>query len=688
MADTPVRNNNNRNSRNNRDNNGYRGRREYNNDSRNGRENRETENTINPENNANTVDTSTNSNRNIAVDLRAALRNIDINLAALDDRSKEILTKLETVNASLEKFYDDQLNNFASEGFTDSEGRVVSPANYKTPAEKLAAIHGIVNYNMENKAQFEESYKRAVSMAKMKKEDLKRQSISILDDAKELMSENKKLMKDAEVEIEQNDEKSRGLAQKKIEEENAKKAAENSKKVTEEKLAEVKAEIEKLTQEMHDVSQEIKNAKEDEIKAKIEDPTGRQRNQVGYYTTKSKELEELSAQIKQKEGYVADYTSEILNYKNQIETHKSNIKSIEKEKTTLDEINSEKKKNLEELRVQNKELIKKFWHTKEPLENAFEKNISGMYDDGIRLDYMKESTLGKDKDTETAPTPEENVDEPTTEEKDANPKGNSAPAAGTGTVAPSSVLPDNVSESQLASNFIYHFSHNMSASERRQVINGPGFDNLISAMESASMFERRHLRYSLLNIQEDLAIPDREDFIRKMNLAIPGSGIDFDDIYDSLFAKNKDGDLTYNEFKSLSREQLRDIQKTLDYFSGLKFTGKLTEDQATLFESNFAQFAKIGILLQNDSSRFRSAFRRIFKTGKYDSQKELLISFSRYSESRFKDMNAQFADLEGFKGKLGKQVIDSPRYAENQGRVDRRNRGLSNRTNDGKMTYR
>lgn len=622
--------------------------------------------------------------RNVSVDLRTNIEKSVSGIGDLDSKRNQIISDLGTVNNMLVEFYDSQLNMYGAQGLRDAQGRTYAASNYTTPEEKLAAIESIIYYNTDRTRDFSKAFSDVQTQIKEQREKLKKKAVKLLDDNKKLIDDNKKLISDAKLEIHNDKEKSKQFEIERLEEKNKADVALNNKKFAEKKVEDIKKEIEELRKRQEDISMEIKNAKEDDAHAQA---TGKKKNSphVGYYNAKSKEIESLTREIQQKENFVTDFNNQIIQFKEEYTTATNNLKIIEKKKSDLDAMTANKERNLATLESKNSELKKKFNSTIEPLEKAFDETVKGMYKNDQRLNYDKDSTLNNDgKESEVVPE-EKEKDEQIDKESKSQDDGNGASVI--------SGLPKDVTEEELSKNFITNFTDSSTGAQRRQILNGPGFKNIIAAMDSAGRFDRRHLRVALQDMQRDMQenVPSRIDFINNMKNIVSDGSIDFDELYDSMFTEYDDGSIEFNNFSKIEREELGNMQKLLDKFLDLKTNGQLTVEQAQLFEDNFAQFAKIGSLLENDSatnSRFLRGFKRLFKGDMYNTRRKLLISLSKYSEARFDELNNQYSKHNDFITQLGGKVENTPKYVENRGNIERTGRGLSQEVEDGKMNYR
>lgn len=621
--------------------------------------------------------------RNVTVDLRTNIGKSVSGIGDLDSKKNQIIADLGIVNNMLVDFYDQQLDAFGTQGLKDSQGRPYAAANYTTPEEKLSAIEGIIYYSKDRTQSFTEAFNKTQTVIKEQREKLKNKAIKLLDDNKELINDNKKLINDAKLDIENNKEQSKKLELNIADEKNKADAALAKQKFIEKKIEEIKDSLADLVTEQADINTEIENAKDAEIES---NESGKKKNNSlsNYYNAKKERLGTLSREIQQKEKFIVDYNEQILDLKTEYDNAIKNAENLKKQKMNLDASTANKERNLGTLENKNSELKKKFNESVEPLEKAFDENVVGMYKNEQRLNYEKDSSLNKDdKDTTVEQQADESQIENETVEKTQGGNGTSSAA--------SAGLPADVTEEQLSSNFINNFIRNSSTSQRKQIFDGPGYANIIAAMDGASSSDRKKLRNAILDMQYDLEdeIPDRDEFKNKMGNIFPAGEFDLDDIYDSIFSEDRRGNVHIANFSKLEREQLREMQKALDKFEKLKADGNLTLEQAQIFEENFAKYAKMGSLLENSGgNRFMKGFRRIFGGDMYNIRKGFLNSLSNYTDSRFTELNDQYSKHNSFLSQLGRNVESTPKYTENRGDVSRTDRRLSKQVEDGKMNYR
>lgn len=622
-----------------------------------------------------------NEARNIGVELGTNIGRTVSGTGDLDSKKNQIIADLSIVNNMLVDFYDSQLNSFGAQGFVDEQGRAYSATNYTTPEEKLVALEGIIYYSKDRTQSFTEAFNKTQTVIKEQREKLKNKAIKLLDDNKELINENKKLINDAKVEIANDKEQSKKLDINILEEKNKADAALTKQKFAESKIKEIKAELEKLREKQADISMEIKNAKEDDAHAQA---TGKKKNspQAGYYNTKGKELESLTREIQQKENFISDFDAQVIDFKTEYANAMNSAKSIEQQRMNLDASIAKKEKNLETLENKNSELKKKLNATIEPLEQAFDENVVGMYKNDQRLNYEKDSSLNKDeKDKTEEPQEEKEQTEEENEKEHTGANGGTTP----------SELPADVTEEQLSRNFINNFARNTSDKDRKAIFNGPGYANLVLAMENATGADKRNLRDALLDMKYDLEedIPDRYDFINKMGRILPAGEFDLDELYDNMFSEDKRGDIHISNFSKLNREELREMQKVLNKFEKLKADGNLTVEQAKIFEENFAKYAKMGSLLETGKGNgIFGGFKRLFNGDMYNMRKRFSNSLSDYTDSNFEGLNAQYSKHNSFLSQLGKSVEDTPKYKENRGDVSNSSRTFRKQVEDGRMNYR
>ena len=210
-----------------------------------------------------------------------------------------------------------------------------------------------------------------------------------------------------------------------------------------------------------------------------------------------------------------------------------------------------------------------------------------------------------------------------------------------------------------------------SPAQIRNTLKGNGYSDLVDILDSASAGDKRHLRNILANSQDDLGVIDKADFVSKLTNIVP-SEFDLEKLYDTIF--DKDGN--YVDFSKHNDEQINLLRSVMDYYNKAMYEQKLTFDQMKIFDENFAQYAKIGALMEKGSlsGGFKGFFRNIFKGKTQAAKNHFLYSLVDYSDSYSGYLSRQYNYQSGIRAKLGEQVNPVESYAQRRPNFDSRSR--------------
>ncbi len=609
--------------------------------------------------------------RDITVDLNSAKEKTArmVNKSA-SKKVEDLKLELTDVNNMLDDFYTHMIDDFGTQGFKDKDGNPYNSSNYHTTEEKLSALEKITYSDPKRTSEFCRQSNQKVEQIKKIKTRLRDKAQKLLDKQKEVIDYNNELIKNAKIDIHKREKEVESLENKSAEEQKRWDGFETQK----DEAKKQKQEIENKIQKLNDTKKDLLNKLDDIRKQEMAQPisgSGKQKNTQnnGYYQTQTQEIRSINDQIAEQERFLLDVNSTIAlcsKEQSEIDTLRKNLKD---QKNNLESQIEEDKRNLKNLEGNTDKLKSKHEKDVDDLNEAFNKQIKGFVNDDIKLDYSE------NKEEEKTEATHEEVDQSSEKTEDKK----DAPKAATSANSSTSPVPVELSEKELANNIIYNLMHS-SSSDIKNMLNGHGFSDIIDAIDGCDAMSRRNIMDILDNVQEDLKLPDYYEYRKQMKAFMP-SGVSVDDVYDCLFQNGE-----FIDFNSLSKNDIDMLQHVFDKYDTIK--KNLSEDQLLYFDENFAQFAKMGSIIQrcNMSNRgLAGIFNRIRNPRLQASRNRLLFSISNYTSKRFDTVNKQMQSGYNLRKTLGQQVEDIPEYKTSvRGNVSR-DRGLRGKVGRGEL---
>lgn len=407
--------------------------------------------------------------------------------------------------------------------------------------------------------------------------------------------------------------------------------SDNSKRVELKKQAE---EVLKKQHELIEKNNSIIKELNDALKADIQRKEALEKE----ISEKNNEVAAVEAKINARKGLIEDLKNEISNLdpvkdKDAISAKREQIAEYEKENINLsDNLNdiqkdidnkkAEKKKivisnrqdKINELADKNKDLQKHLDENYQDLNERFSQY-------GMTLEKPG-ATVEKNTPEPPASPAEEREDEEGTNEKT---KTSNAPASG-GTTQPAEQKNAlaKLSDKQIAMNMAKELRESKTPAEREKMINGYGYTDLAAMMPYLGLFERKRIFDVVKGDRDKLIVPDQTEFKTKIE-QMTGDPSLGDKWYDLLFAKGKPRD-----FKRLKVEELRDIQRVFDTVNEKRNEiGKKDSKLFEYFDKNFAEFVKIGSLLERAKTGRIKGFFADMLNGKQKAQRDKISGYMR-----------------------------------------------------------
>lgn len=618
----------------------YDRRRSYNRD----REDRQNNNETRPEETQQQANDEKDVLVNIDVNTEKTTKKMDLS----DFKIDQLKTQLDEVNGMIVDFYDTLIDELGAQGVLDENGNPMQASNYATPDEKLSALTSVQSI----KHSFGINLDKVLEIAKSRKEQLKERAIKILDGEQELIDENNKLIESAKYKIgELKNEKSTLDAKRSEEIRNL--DAEERKKDDLVKLCQ------EIANKIEELKEEVKNPPSDLVQTNNQNQRGR-----GNQNALSEYIKGLNDQIKYQEGEYANYNNELSNCKTNAQSLMSSIDNLEKQSNNLQDRIDTYNTNLDELINKSGDLTKSHYENIDKLQDYFKENIKGLTVDNTKLNYEKETKVksADNKDEEKDINNEEQPSNDTQNEQKSQQNGGTV--VGNGRVIPNDIA--NASEQALANYSIENLKH-ASPAQIRNTLKGRGYSDLVDVLESASQSDKISLNHILANSQEDLGYIDRDEFVSRLS-GIFQNEFALDDLYDTIF----DDDGNYIDFSTHTDKQINLLREVMDYYNKAMIGQKLTFDQMKIFDDNFAQYAKIGALMERGSRRggFRGFFRNVFKGKSQAAKNHFLYSLVDYSDAYSGYLANQYSYQSDIRRKLGEQVNPVGSYIQSRVNID------------------
>lgn len=295
---------------------------------------------------------------------------------------------------------------------------------------------------------------------------------------------------------------------------------------------------------------------------------------------KSKEIQDLRAEISDLSDKSNDINAEIKNKNNEL----TNL--VGTSGTALDDRQSK----INDLSTKNNELKKHLDKNYKEIDAVFSK-------DGIKIENPSVTVEQNTPQTPSAPVEEQ----PTNEGNDR--KNN----AGAGTVAGNAVQTAinqqaqnslvKLSDKQIAMNMSREFRQAKTTEERRKMIDGYGYTDLVAMLDRVGPIERIRISNALVEARDYMKVPEEAELIANIQ-EITGDNILAGDAYSLLFSSGK-----ARYFKDLNVDELRNIQRVMEAANKRREEiGKTNPEALEYFDKNFASFVKTGSLVERSKT--------------------------------------------------------------------------------------
>ena len=397
-------------------------------------------------------------------------------------------------------------------------------------------------------------------------------------------------------------------------------------------IAEKQNEIDALKEKYQDRKGEIADL-EDEISALSADPD---KNKAAI-NVKRKEISKLKQEQRDFSDKVSDLDAEIKN--------KTKEKNKIKLKGRQDKIN--------QLSDKNNELKKHLDKNYKEMDSVFSK-------DGIKLQNP-------------SITVEQNSPEPPSTPGDGAPQtgdGESSRGGNTGNVntiaQTQQQQPQNalvkLSDKQIAMNMSREFRQAKTTEERKKMIDGYGYTDLVAMLDRVGPFERKRISNALVEARDYMPVPEEADLIANIQ-EITGDSRLSNSAYRLLFSN---GNARY--FKDLSVDELRNIQRVMDIANERREEiGKSNPEALEYFDQNFANFVKTGSLVERARTGWFKNFWADMVNGKQKAARDNLSGSMRDYTMKIQDEKAKKVVYENnIRSMLGQEVkpVSDPMYED------------------------
>lgn len=224
-------------------------------------------------------------------------------------------------------------------------------------------------------------------------------------------------------------------------------------------------------------------------------------------------------------------------------------------------------------------------------------------------------------------------------------------------------------DKERAKRMCQEFREAKTTDERRKVIDGYGYTDIVAMSKYLNIFDRKRMFNTIREEIDSIDIPDKADFDANMAEILKNSNskaLQSLDCYGLLFANN-----AARDFKSMSTEELRNIQKVFDEVNKSRnLIGKDNPELLEYFDKNFAQFAKTGSLMEKvKTGRIKGFFADMFN-GKQKAIRDKLTGSMRDYTQGIQNEKINKAKYENsIRVALGQEVIEVPTAPSKKDRV-------------------
>lgn len=550
----------------------------------------------------------------------------------------DIIDKYDQISKDWNSFLDDQGAKY---------GLTFDPK--QTDQEKIDMISERSFYDEKQDKGFLSSLQQQIKENESDKENLTRQAQELLDTQKQLVEKNNLLIEDLKrqfaQELQENNElqnKIDSMQAEKDEKQQLKDKCEQLDSALEFKINQKRAELSSIENELSKL-----NPKDPEYQAKSDEKSKLESELDGLHDERSNNKKELADYDDAIKSLDADITSSTAQH-----TAKDN--ELNGPDGKHDKINS--------LENKNKDLSK-----------HLEENRRDFDAKGIAVNApLTEQEKAQQQQQQTQQNPQAQTQQSQSQNQQTQ-KSQGKVVAGAAPAqsqqAEEKTALTETTDKERAKRMCQEFREAKTTDERRKVIDGYGYTDIVAMSKYLNIFDRKRMFNTIREEIDSIDIPDKADFDANMAEILKNSNskaLQSLDCYSLLFANN-----AARDFKSMSTEELRNIQKVFDEVNKSRnLIGKENPELLEYFDKNFAQFAKTGSLMEKvKTGRIKGFFADMFN-GKQKAVRDKLTGSMRDYTQGIQNEKVNKAKYENsIRVALGQEVIEVPTAPSKKDRV-------------------
>lgn len=550
----------------------------------------------------------------------------------------DIIDKYDQISKDWNSFLDDQGAKY---------GLTFDPK--QTDQEKIDMISERSFYDEKQDKGFLSSLQQQIKENESDKENLTRQAQELLDTQKQLVEKNNLLIEDLKrqfaQELQENNElqnKIDSMQAEKDEKQQLKDKCEQLDSALEFKINQKRAELSSIENELSKL-----NPKDPEYQAKSDEKSKLESELDGLHDERSNNKKELADYDDAIKSLDADITSSTAQ-------HNAKDHELNGPDGKHDKINS--------LENKNKDLSK---HLEENRRDFDAKGIA------VNAPLTEqEKTQQQQQQTQQNPqaqTQQSQSQNQQTQKSQGKVVAGAAPAQSQ--QAEEKTALTETTDKERAKRMCQEFREAKTTDERRKVIDGYGYTDIVAMSKYLNIFDRKRMFNTIREEIDSIDIPDKADFDANMAEILKNSdskALQSLDCYSLLFANN-----AARDFKSMSTEELRNIQNVFDEVNKSRnLIGKENPELLEYFDKNFAQFAKTGSLMEKvKTGRIKGFFADMFN-GKQKAVRDKLTGSMRDYTQGIQNEKVNKAKYENsIRVALGQEVIEVPTAPSKKDRV-------------------
>lgn len=550
----------------------------------------------------------------------------------------DIIDKYDQISKDWNSFLDDQGAKY---------GLTFDPK--QTDQEKIDMISERSFYDEKQDKGFLSSLQQQIKENESDKENLTRQAQELLDTQKQLVEKNNLLIEDLKRQFAQELQENNEL-QNKIDSMQAEK---NEKQQLKDKCEQLDSALEfKINQKRAELSS-------------IENQLSKLNPKDPEYQAKSDEKSKLESELDGLHDERSNNKKELADYDDAIKSLDADITSSTAQHTAKDhELNGPDGKHdkINSLENKNKDLSK---HLEENRRDFDAKGIA------VNAPLTEqEKTQQQQQQTQQNPqaqTQQSQSQNQQTQKSQGKVVAGAAPAQSQ--QAEEKTALTETTDKERAKRMCQEFREAKTTDERRKVIDGYGYTDIVAMSKYLNIFDRKRMFNTIREEIDSIDIPDKADFDANMAEILKNSNskaLQSLDCYSLLFANN-----AARDFKSMSTEELRNIQKVFDEVNKSRnLIGKENPELLEYFDKTFAQFAKTGSLMEKvKTGRIKGFFADMFN-GKQKAVRDKLTGSMRDYTQGIQNEKVNKAKYENsIRVALGQEVIEVPTAPSKKDRV-------------------